>query len=669
MDNLTPLLIKPGIVKDYTDYSMSDRWIDGGFVRFRGPFPEKIGGWSKSNSISGILGIARSLEIWRQIDFADNIAIGTHSHVQLVNRGTVYDITPLRKTTDPAGTDPLATNSNTTITVTDTSHGAEIDDYVTITGGVISAITQANPGVVTATAHGFSNGDVVFFEDVEGMSELNGNSYTLANITANTMELLGTDTSAFGAYSSSGFVNQIVDGVSVRGHFPITGVVDANNFEIQTAATATGSTSFGGTQVKIEYNISTGNENTIGAGGWGAGTYGRGGYGSSVQTAVNLTTWAMSVWGEDLVVNGVGGPIYYWDATTGAGVRSAVLSNAPATSRFIKADSDNRHLLVYGAHDGAVDDPMLVAWCDQNVITTWAPTIINSAGDYRLTMGGKIITAISSRSATLIFTDTSLYNQAYTGPPFTFRFNMLADNISIIGPNALTERDEIIYWMGNNQFYAYDGRVNVLPSSVRRYVFDNINRDAQEKCFLGVNRKYEEIWFFYPRGAATEPSDYVIYNYSDPQQQVWSIGTLERTVWHDSSLFVSTPIAIASDGTFYNHESGQDNDTTALTSYVESGAIEISNPETGKGGSLMLVDRLIPDATVTGNMKVTIYTKKYPQSAEEVVKGPYTIEPTTEKVSFRAKGRQTRIRLESDDLGVDWTMGLPRLRVKPSGKR
>ena len=202
-NTLAPLVIKPGIVKDYTNYSMEGRWIDGGFVRFRqGPFPEKIGGWVASNSISGLTGIARSIKIWRELDYSDNVSIGTHSHVWLIHRGVQYDITPIRSTADPINTDAFATATSNIVTVTDTAHGGATGDYVTLSAAEITAVTKANPASVSATAHGFSTGDIVKIQEVKGITELNGNTYTITEGgDADTFTLDSTDSSAYDTYN------------------------------------------------------------------------------------------------------------------------------------------------------------------------------------------------------------------------------------------------------------------------------------------------------------------------------------------------------------------------------------------------------------------------------------------------------------------------------------
>ena len=592
---LLPLVIAPGIVKDYTDYASEGRWVDGNLVRFRGSYPEKIGGWESETDYT-LLGKGRSILLWRMLDQTDNIAIGTHSHLYLIQAGTQYDITPLRATTNPMANNSFATvNTSTTVTVTDTAHGAVDGDYVVFSG-------------------------VAVFNNVTIAGE-----YLVGGATTNT--------------------------------FTITA---------GTAANATGAG--GGAAAVAEYLLPTGNENSTGGLSWGAGTYSRGGYGSAVTGDVSLTVWSLSTWGEDLVATPTGGGIYTWDASGGTGTRAALLTNAPASAQFTRTNPDIRHMSAYGAHTGSAADPMNIRWCDQDDNTVWAATATNTAGSYRLTHGGKIVASIDSRGGTYIFTDTSLYLQAYSRPPFIFNFQMLAHNITILGQKSIIEKDGIVYWMGKDCFCLYNGRVIQINSPVRRFVFDNINRDHVTKSFIGVNEKFQEIWFFYPDGANEEPNRYVAFNYGNANPDVWAVGALTRTAWADAQLFIDTPIAVGSDGVFYYHETGVNDDVSAINPYIQSGVIQLKEQEGGVGGSLMLMDRFIPDATVTGNMKLTLSLAKFPQDTE-TTKGPYTITPTTSKVSLRARARQLRIKLESDAVGDKWTLGQPRYRITKSGDR
>lgn len=365
------------------------------------------------------------------------------------------------------------------------------------------------------------------------------------------------------------------------------------------------------------------------------------------------------------------GGTYVWDTSAGTATRAAPIANAPATAKFSDVNQDIRILVWYGAFDATAsdDDPMLVRWSDQDDYTTVTASITGEAGQFRLTSGTKIVAKIQSRNQTLIFTDTSLYAQQYTAQPFIFNHRLLAEDTTIIGQKAVGEVNGTVFWMGQHNFYTYSGQVNILPCTLRRYVFDAINRDQMQKCYIGINKQYQEVWFFYPRGTNEECSHYVAYYYGEPQKNIWHDGELARTVWKDSDKFLDNPIAFDEAGCFYTHEFGSDDNGAAMTAYVESGAIELDDPVVGAGGALLLCDKYLPDATATGNMKITFYTKKYPQSTEEVTKGPFTIGPTTPKLSFRAKGRQFRLRHESDEVGVSWHIGTPRIRAKASGRR
>jgi hypothetical protein len=330
--------------------------------------------------------------------------------------------------------------------------------------------------------------------------------------------------------------------------------------------------------------------------------------------------------------------------------------------------AEDRHVIAFGAYDGANDDPMLIAWSDQEDNNTWTASSTNTAGTYRLTQGRKIVAALPSRGQTLIFTDTSLYSMIFRGPPFTFSFKLLATDLTIMGQQSIAENNGILYWFGDKNFYMYDGQVKILPSTVRRHVFDNLNNDHKQKTFVRLNRQHNEVLFAYCSGVNTEPDMIAGYNYALPGDNIWFPWIISRTVWHDAQMFKDNPFALDSSGNFYDHEIGVNDNESAMTAYIESGAFELQSDEDGVGADLMKVDKMIPDATATGDMKFTFYYSKYPQSTESS-KGPFTITSSTGKLSFKAKGRQGRVRWESDGLSAKWTLGVPRLRaIRSSGR-
>jgi hypothetical protein len=597
-----PLKLPPGIVRDQTDYAAQGRYVDCNYVRFRDDLPEKIGGW-QSNPTYAATGVPRSVLLWRSLAEENLMAVGTHSHVHLAYQGALYDITPLRASVT-VGADPIETTDTlATVTITHASHGAQMGDFVVISGAAA------------------------------------------------------------------------VGGITLAGEYEVVSVPTINTYTITHSVVATSSATGGGASVLIKYLVYSGFSSVAGGLGWSAGPWGDASWGDARTVgnavATEITYWSFDLWGEDLVMTKRNAATYVWDTSAGPGTRAALITNAPATAKFTKVNQDIRILVSYGAYDSgaSASDPMLIKWSDQDDYTTWTASAAGEAGDFRLTSGTRIVSAIETRNQTLIFTDTSLYAQQYTGQPYIFSHRLLAEDVNIIGQKAVTENNGTVFWIGKNNFFMYTGQVVVLPCPMRRYVFDNMNRDHEQKCFAAINFRFQEIWFFYPRGSNTEPSHYVAYYYGDPQKNIWHDGVMDRTCWADGHKFLSNPLAYDSTGVYYTHEYGDDSDGAAMNAYIESGVIEMDHPTLGAGGGLVLADKLIPDATATGDMKFTVYTKKYPQSTEETTKGPYTITTITDKTSFRAKGRQMRIRFESDGASVAWKIGVPRIRMKVVGNR
>jgi|TARA_Y100000034_G_scaffold121495_1_gene165770 hypothetical protein len=596
---MLPLKIPPGIVKDWTDYAAEGRWVAGDKVRFRNDLPEKLKGWVRSTITddSTLTGITRVILAWYDLSEVDLLAFGTNSHIWLISAGTLYDITPLRATTTNMADPPFSmTSGSAVVTVTDTAHGSETGDYVTIS---------------QAAAAG---------------------------------------------------------GITIDGNYQLTRV-DANSYTITHSSAATSTTTGGGAAADAEYAITTQNEDAVGTG-WGAGGWGGSTWGTARTTGVpiELPVWSFDLWGEDLVATIRGGGTYVWDASAGTGTRAATASGVPSTAKLTRVSTADRHLVAYGAHDGSSDDPVLIRWSDDDDRTDFTATATNSAGTHRLTRGTSIITAIDSRNQTVVFTNTSVHAQSFVGPPFIYNFRLLADDTTLIGQNAVSEVDGTVFWMGSDDFYMYAGEVDILPCPLRRDVFDNLNRPHQQKCFSGINQRYQEVWFFYPRGTATEPSHYVAFYYGEPRKNIWHEGSLARTVWYDIEKFLENPIAVDSSGNLYEHENGDDDHVTAMSVAITSGAIQLTTPETGAGDRLLLMDKFIPDASTSDDMTLTVFTRKYPQDPE-TTKGPFTITSSTGKVSLRAKGRQLRIKYASSTLGQSWHIGTPRARVRVQGQR
>ena len=625
---LTQLKIKPGVVKDLTNYAtgkLGPFWTDSDKVRFKNGFPTKIGGWEKESlngldasgdvdrSSEGVIhGTPRNVKYWRSVtNNQDYIALGTSSHLYIILDDVVYDITPVRATSTNLSNPLTVTDGSTTVTVADSSHGASVGDWVVITDAA-----------------------------------------TTGGIAADTLN----------RYSG----------------FQITTVVDANNFKIEVPSAATSSVSGGGgTTLDVTYLVSEGLGTSSGAGatGWGAGTWGLSTWGTTraVTVDVELSQWSLNLWGEDLIATVRNEDIYFWDLSVGLSTRAALVSgiggagDVPTNNRMTIISFPDRHLISAGCvpYGGSAIDPMQVRWSTQEDYDMWTPTATNTAGGQRLQIGTKIVTVASTREETFISTDEAVYGMQFIGPPFTFSFRLIGTNCGAIGYNAMANVESNLYWMGKNDFYFYNGNISEMPCPVKHYVFDRIRRNQVDKFFVAHNAQFNEICWFYVStdnsDESPEPDSYVCYNYAD---QAWPTGTLARTCWHDAFGFRTVPFAFDKAGNLYDHETGNDDDGSAMTAYIESAPLEISS----SGEKLFMVDKVIPDLTVSGDLNLTIKTRKYPNSSD-ISKGPFAMNSSSTKVSLRAKGRQMAFKLESSAVGDSWLLGDLRINTREDGMR
>lgn len=624
------LKLNAGIVKDITEYSAGKNgpfYIDSNLIRFRNGYPTKIGGWEQetyfnnANTESTILaqGKPKNAIFWRSIeDGIDRIALGTHSHLYIINSGVLYDITPLRKTSLNLSNPLATTSSSTTITVTDTGHGGKTGDYIVIK---------------EATAVGGIDAD------------------TLNRVQGYEITVTGTNTFTIEAPS-------------------------------QASSTATG----GGTGLDIEYLIGRDAQMNIEsadtATGWGVGTWGESTWGTardvtSDTVALEATQWSLQLWGDDLLANNRNGQIYYWDLSGGESTRAVLASSlagatdVPTKNRTIAISFPDRHLIVGGTTlVGTTDqDPMLVRFSDQEDFTKFTPTATNTAGDQRLEVGNKIVSIIPTKDETFINTDEAVYGMTFVGPPFTFSFRLLAVNCGAVAQNGSISVDGNVYWIGKSNFFVYNGAVQELPCTVKYFVFNRIQQRYIDKTYVGQNKKFNEIIWYYVSEDNTagtvnpEPDSYVTYNYAE---NVWTVGTLDRNVWLDAQGFRTVPFAFDASGRLYNHESGTSADGDAMNCFVESSELEIDET----GNKTFLIDRIVPDATLSSdtNLFLEFKCRKFPNGAE-ITKGPFTITQSTEKVSTRAKGRQISVKYSSTGTSDDWSLGDFRINAKEDSFR
>jgi hypothetical protein len=614
------LQFRPGINREVTSYADEGGWFDGDKIRFRMGYPESIGGWEKV-SLSQFLGTCRALHPWTSLDNTNYIGVGTNLKYYVLRGADFFDITPIRLTTAAGDVTFAATDGSSTITVTDTAHGALLNDFVTFSGAVSLG------GNVTAP---------ILNAEHQITSIIDGNTYTIAvSVTAN-----ASDTGNGGA--------------SVVGAYQI-------NTGLDTSVLGTG----------------------WGAGIWGGGGWGSPS-GTAIPGA-QLRLWSHDNYGEDLVINVRDGGIFYWDESAGLNARAVPLTalaganSVPTIARDVLVSDRDRHVLAFGCDDEfspGVEDPLLIRFCAQEDITDWETRADNTAGSLRISTGSEITAAVKTKQQVLVFTDVSLHTVQFVGAPFTFGLNEVSQGVSIAGQNAAVAVNDSVYWMGKNQFYIYNGNVQEIPCTVKEYVFSNFNVYQTNKVVAGHNSEYGEIWWFYPSLNSDNIDRYVIFNY---QQNIWYYGNLSRSAWVSRGVF-GYPIAAGTDGYLYYHEfginDGSQNPPIGINCYVQSNSFDM-----GEGDKLMSAWRVIPDLTFRTSdgsplVTFTLKTQDFPGSgffeeeSNNVVRtATVPIERFTTQQYVRLRGRAMAFRAESNQFNTAWRLGASRVDIRPDGRR
>ena len=623
---LQKFLFKPGINKEGTAYSNEGGWFDSNLVRFRKGLPEKIGGWAKA-SANSFKSTGRALHAWVNLTGTKFIGLGTTWKYYVLDGDGYYDVTPLRSTTGANEISFAATNGSVVITVTDAAHGAVVDDFVTFSGAVSLG------GTITAT---------VLNQEYQ--------------ITA-------------------------------------TPTVDTYTFTATVAANSSDSGNGQGTVIG-KYQLNVGLDVYVQSTGWGAGLWGAGTFGSTTALTFSnqLRLWSHDNFGEDLIINPRLGGVFYWDQSNGLTTRAIPLSDlsganlTPTVALQVMVSDIDRHVVCFGAdpisgttRTGAID-PMNIAWSDQENAAEWEPLATNTAGSFRLSAGSSIIGAIRAKQETLVWTDTALYSMTFIGQPFTFGLNLLNEGVGLVSPNAMINTPKGIFWMDRKGFYAYNGSVQEIPCTVQAYVFGDINEGQSFQIFGFVNKAFDEVGWFYCTEDSNVIDKYVVFNY---EENVWTIGSLSRTCWLDEGIF-NDPKATSSSsdvGYLYNHETGNDNDGSAMTNvFIESSDFDIDPA----GEDFQFISRVIPDIQFTGTgstgsggqtVNVVLKRRNFPGEALTTVITS-TCDSATTKIDTRVRGRQAVLRVESDDdgvpgstEGVGFRVGAMRLNFRPDGRR
>jgi hypothetical protein len=538
----------------------------------------------------------------------------------------------------------------------------DIDEFTMATTALSSLVE-----VTCTTPHGAKQGDFVTFSGVVGFD---------ANITSaiiNQEYEIAEIASAFVYKFNARQVSTIAD-------------ITVNGVLVPVLVTAATTASGGETESTATYQVNIGLDNSQNYNGWGAGAWGSSGWGQTVATDV-LRLWHHNNFGQDLILNYRDGGIYYWNANTGVNYRAVnigTLTGANKTPQVVKqvlvSDRD-RHVIAFGCDpeaDPGVQDPMVIRFSDAESATDWETRATNTAGEIRLGLGSEIIQAVETKQQILAFTDTTLYSMQFLGPPYTFGVSAVSEKISIISPNAAVAVDDVVIWMGKQEFYLYQGSVQKIPCTVRDFVFDTLTTDQQEKVVAGLNSSFSEIWWFYPSDSE-DINNYVVYNYAE---QTWSVGTMARTAWMDRGLF-DFPIAASPNHYLYEHERGFDDGEAngPISAFIESSPVDL-----GEGDKFGLISRIIPDVSFVNStatnpdpaLDMTIKARNYPgesylssqttsSSVERTATTP--IEQFTNEVRLRIRGRSFAFRIESNAIGVGWRMGTPRVEIRADGRR
>ena len=620
---LSKFQLRPGIDREGTSYDTEGGWFDVNLVRFNKGRPQKVGGWRKANDTT-FSGTCRALHAWVSLAGTRYLGLGTTCKYYIEEGGTTFtDITPIRLTTGNNEISFAAANGSSVLTVTDTAHGAVVGDFVTYSG------CASLGGLIVASV---LNQEYVTSVNVYTITAKNTSGVT---VTANS--------------SDSG-----------NGQGTVVGA----------------------------YQINCGLDVYVNSTGWGVSTWGDSTWGSSssITEAGQLRLWTHDHFGQDLIINPRAGGVFYWsesEFTSNSQIRAVNLSTktganlVPTVGLQTLVSNTDRHVIVLGADPivggvrTGVIDPMLIAFSDQENALDFEPLTTNTAGDLRLDEGSLIVGAVKSRQEVLIWTDTALYSMQFIGPPYTFGINLLNNDSGLASPNAAVNTPPGVFWMGQENFYTYNGSVQKVPCNVLSYVFDDFNDGQIFKVVGFSNSKFDEVGWFYCSSNSIEIDRYVMYDYV---YKIWTYGQLSRTAWLDEGI-VNYPRATSSNY-LYQHEFGYNDDGSPMTNVF----IESSDFDIGEGEQFAFLSKIIPDVKFLNNgesglVNLVLKTRNFPGDSL-TTNSTNAIASTTQQAHIRGRARQAVIRLESDDTNTNssnndtgWRLGATRIDVKSDGRR
>jgi len=711
---------QPGFNKQVTATGGEGQWVDGDNVRFRYGTPEKIGGWAQLGSVD-ITGRNTALHHFVNASGIKFAALGTNRILYAYSGGIFYDIHPIKSTTTLTSAFST-TNGSATVTLTFASaHNANkgdiilLDNFTSITNSNFNSDNFDNkkfqvasiPTTTTLTVTMASN------ESGSGASTSGGIRVKLYYSVGPAVEVAttGWGLGSWGGVQQGQFTSTLSSGINAS----VTSL---------TMASSTSFPSSGTVQIGSELITYTGNSGgtlsglTRGANGTTAATHSSGAtvtdasefFAWNGSTSGDIVTapglWSLDNFGNKLIATISGGETFEWDSDpTGATeTRATILPNAPTSSSFSLVSTPDRHLIFFGTETTigtkSTRDEMFIRFSDQESIdatTSYAPSATNTAGTQRLADGSKIVGAIRGRDAIYVWTDTALFIMRFVGAPFTFSFQQVGTNCGLIGQNAAVEVDGSAYWMSENGFFRYTGKLESLACLVEDHVYDDINTIPKQHINAGLNNLFGEVMWFYPNSGSGTVNRMVCYNYLDstPERPVWTVGTLARSAWQDSAVF-GQPHATeynssdttattnkdhvigCTDGTstYFEHEKGLDQikegATSSITANIQSGDFDIGQQGLqGDGEFMMKIRRVLPDfLSQTGDSVVTLNLKDFPNdTAASSSLGPFTVSSSTQKIDTRARARSIALKVSNSSTSQFWKLGTFRLDIQPDGRR
>jgi len=696
---LQKILLKPGVNRENTRYTNEGGYYESEKVRFRQGTPEKIGGWVRI-SANTFLGVCRSLWNWITLSYQNLVGVGTNLKFYIENGGVYNDITPIRVTNTL--TNPFTTTiGSSVVTVTDPSGGFENNDFVTFspttTLGGVTIFGEYQITYLTSTTYTITASGQAAFALVGG-----GTIYAVYQINVGEEYAIPAVGWGAGPWGSGTWGNGAASAAAIRiwnqtnfGQDLILGPRNAPLYYWNAGigySPKTASVSIA-TPCVVNFSGSLPNGTALALQTTGA---------LPTGLVIGVTYYVINSTGGTFNLAATPGGVAINTSGTQSGIQAispraipiSELSGAnetPISQIFFIISDASRFVLCFGTNDvySTTIDPMLIRWSDQESVTEWEPAITNQAGSARLSHGSTIVTALQSRQEILVFTDSSLYSLQYLGPPYVWGTQLLADNISIVGPNAAALASGTTYWMGADKFYKYAGGIQTLRCDLLRYVYNDINRQQFDQVYANTNEGFNEVWWFYCSANSNEADRYVVYNYVE---DIWYYGSLGRTAWLDTGLR-SFPIAATYAHNIVNHETGVDDGMLANLLPIEA-SITTSQFDIGDGHNFAFIYRILPDLTFNGSTdgvtpRLTMQLLPLKNSgsgltspksvggtdtdAEQsvVATQSYPIDPDTYdgQIYIRVRGRQMSMRITSDTIGTQWQLGAPRIDIRPDGRR